>query len=83
MTTSHAERVPDPAILDELMGARWGAQIYVQIPDRPRPLRFTKYSNRWKRTDGFAPPGTWITHQALAVLGTIVPPPFQKGTPND
>ena len=68
----------DPAcILKHLDSLPPQAQIYIETHNHKNILRFTKLTaTSWKHTDGFARPGSWITQQDLAKLGT--PKTFQE-----
>ena len=60
---------------------RVGSSIYIKLPDRPIPLRFTRTTeHHWKRTDGLAVGRQWVTHEELAVLANQghVTNPFTK-----
>lgn len=58
--------------------------IYIKLPGRPIPLRFTRTTEQhWKRTDGQADGCTWATHEQLANIASqgAVTNPFTGGTP--
>lgn len=63
---------------------RANSTVYIKLPDRPIPLRFTRTTEQhWKRTDGQSDGLTWVTHAELADIANAgyVTNPFTGGTP--